>query len=109
VYNKGACNLKSPGVSVYFGSNLLNYVNCSDERLRRSFEETIEEGLIRIEVTTTTLEKGIEILNQVKNYLSSHLTVCYTPGYLQLKALIEGVRETILILDMEAQRYYYCY
>jgi len=74
VYNKVACNLKSPGVSTYFGSNLLNYVSCSDERLRKSFEDSIEEGLIRIEVTrgaaegltTTTLEKGIEILNQIK-------------------------------------------
>jgi len=28
---------------------------------------------------------------------------------LQLKALIEGVRETVLILDVKAQRYYYCY
>jgi len=82
VYNKVTCNLKSPGVCSYFGSNLLNYVNCSDERLRRSFEETVEEGLIRVEVTTTTLEKGIEVLKQVKNYLNSdlaHMTLYFTP------------------------------
>jgi len=48
-------------------------------------------------------------LKQVKDHLSRRLTVCYTPGYLQFKALIEGVRETFLIQDVKEQRYYYCY
>jgi len=37
------------------------------------------------------------------------MTVYFTPGYFQLKALIKGVRETVLILDVKAQIYYYCY
>jgi len=97
------------GITAYFGSNLLNYVNCSDQILKKSFEETTEEGLIRVEVTSLTLGKGIETLKQVKDYLNQKLTVCYTPGYMQLKALIEGVRETFLILDVREQTYYYCY
>jgi hypothetical protein len=40
-----------PRVTQNFGSNWLNYVNCPLERLKASFEKTIEEGLIRIEIT----------------------------------------------------------
>jgi hypothetical protein len=47
VYNKTACQFKSPGLTVNFGSNLFNYLNCNQKRLGKSFEKTIEEGLIK--------------------------------------------------------------
>ena len=108
VYNKTACQFKSPGLTVNFGSNLFNYLNCTQERLGKSFEETIEEGLIRIEITSNSFNKGLSMLEQIKMCLTD-LTIYYTPSYLQLKSLTDEIKQTVCILDREQQKYYFCY
>ena len=77
-------------------------------RLGKSFEETIEEGLIRIEITSSSFSKGLSMLEQIKMCLKD-LTIYYTPSYLQLKSLTDEIKQTICILDREQQKYYFCY
>jgi len=108
IYNKIACQFKSPGVTVNFGSNLFNYINCHQKRLKNSFENSIEEGLIRIEVTSKDLEKGKELLNETIHKLKN-INIYFTPAYLQLKALTEKIRQTVCILDRTKEQYYFCY
>jgi hypothetical protein len=108
VYNKTACQFKSLGITVNCGSNLFYYLNCNQKRLGKSFEKTIEEGLIRIEITSKSFQNGIRMFEQIIMFLKD-LTIYYTPAYLQLKALTDEIKQTICILDREQQKYYLCY
>ena len=108
IYNKTACQFKSPGVTQTFGSNLFNYINCPQKRLKESFEKTIEQGLIRIEVTGGRLDESISMLQSFITFISG-INIYYTPSYFQLRALLDEIKETVCILDREQERYYFCY
>ena len=108
IYNKIACQFKSPGVTVNFGSNLMSYINCNQKRLRKSFENSIEEGLIRIEVSSKNIEKGKLLLNEAIQSLKN-INIYFTPAYFQLKSLTDKIRQTVCILDRTKSQYYFCY
>lgn len=59
VYNKFVCQMTSPGVNKTFGHHIVNFVNCPDERLRNTFNDSRakEHGITRLEATIYNFNK----------------------------------------------------
>lgn len=53
IYNKFVCQLTSAGVNAQLGNNIYNFIDCPDERLKKTFKnaEALKHGITRLEIT----------------------------------------------------------
>jgi len=53
IYNKFVCQMTSPGINKQLGNHIIDFLNCPDKRLKKTFGSELaqKKGITRLEVT----------------------------------------------------------
>ena len=115
IYNKVVSQFETGEVYSSFGGNLANYVNCSQDRLRRLFTnpEIQKRGCTRIE-TSLYASKNISIsfgkatIDEAFKYVDRPL-FCIQPTKKQYSLLAERIDRCTVIADRPCNQIYVCW
>ena len=115
VYNKFIHSLEVKSNATQVGTNIYNWVNNSDYRLKQNIPQTLEHGFLRLECTfyrnNNTLPTEQEItntLNELYEYLTDDV-IFNTPINKQWEVYAECIKNNVVIIDLTNQSAVLCY
>lgn len=115
VYNKFIHSIEIKNNTQNTGTNIYNWVNNKEKRLRENIPKTLNNGFIRLEITfylkNNELPTEEEILKEL-NYLESLLIediIYNTPIKEQWRAYTECIKNNVLLIDRTNNNILLCY
>lgn len=115
VYNKFIHSLEVKSNATQVGTNIYNWVNNGDYRLKQNIPQTLEHGFLRLECTfyrsNNTLPTEEEItntLNELYEYLTDDV-IFNTPIKQQWQVYTECITNNVVIVDLTNQSAVLCY
>jgi hypothetical protein len=115
-YNKFLHSLECKSNKDHFGSNLYNWINNKEDRLRENIPQTLDNGFTRQEITFyRQYSHGIpteeEILHELKTQIEliPENIIYNTPIEQQWKAYNEIINNNVLLIDITNNAAILCY
>ena len=105
-YNKFVQSIESPSVRGKIGSHIADWLHNPDEQLRNSIKNSLDTGLLRLEITFYIDNKVVskEYIHKHLNYLAELLPekyIYHNSISNQWKAVLNKLKYNLLVIDLD--------